>query len=121
MKYKITLNNKIYEVEVERGEAILSAVYEAATAVTVPEQPAENAPTPLPMEEGEVISSPLPGTVLRVNVVVGDSVQKGQVLLVLEAMKMENDIIAPKEGMVTYVAAAAGATVNTGDTLITIS
>jgi glutaconyl-CoA decarboxylase len=66
------------------------------------------------------VASPLPGTVLRVNVAVGQAVKAGDVLLVLEAMKMENDITAPSEGIVNAIHVASGVTVQTGDPLVSL-
>lgn len=130
MKYKVTLNAKVYEVEVEEGSAMLVDEYEAYIPVSAPAPaaapvavaPVAAAPAPAaPAAAGEVVPSPLPGTVLKVNVSAGEQVKEGQVLLVIEAMKMENEVMAPKDGTVAQVVAAKGATVNTGDPLVVIS
>ena len=133
MKYKITLNNRIYEVEVEAGKAMLLDEYEAvapaAPAPVVAAAPVAAAPAAAPAAPaaapavtgaGEPVAAPMPGTIVKVNVTAGQAVKAGDVLCVLEAMKMENDITAPKDGTVTQVVAAKGASVSTGDALVVI-
>ena len=130
MKYKVTLNGRTYEVEVEAGKAMLLDEYEAiapsapaaAAPVAAPAAaPAAAAPAaPVVTGSGEMVAAPMPGTILKVNVTNGDAVKEGQVLLVLEAMKMENEIMAPKSGTITQVAVQKGASVNTGDALVFI-
>ena len=83
--------------------------------------PAAAAPAaPVVTGSGEMVAAPMPGTILKVNVKNGDAVKEGQVLVVLEAMKMENEIMAPKSGTITQVAVQKGASVNTGDALVFI-
>ena len=131
MKYKITLNGRTYEVEVEAGKAMLLDEYEAiapsapAAAAPVAAAPvAAAAPTapaaPAVTGAGEAVTAPMPGTILKVNVQNGQAVKAGTVLVVLEAMKMENEIMAPKAGTVTQVVTSKGASVNTGDALVVI-
>ena len=131
MKYKITLNGRTYEVEVEAGKAMLLDEYEAivpsapAAPVAAPAAAAEAAPAapaaPAAVTgAGEAVNAPMPGTILKVNVTQGQAVKEGDVLCVLEAMKMENDIIAPKSGTVTQVVTAKGASVSSGDPLVVI-
>ncbi len=130
MKYKITLNNRVYEVEVEAGKAMLLDEYEAvapaapapvaAAPVAVAAAPAAAPAAPAVTGAGEAVSAPMPGTILKVNVTAGQAVKAGDVLCVLEAMKMENDIAAPKDGTVTQVVVSKGASVSTGDALIVI-
>ena len=116
MKYKVTLNNRVYEVEVEQGEAMLVNEYElAAPAVAAPAAPAA-APV-----AGEVITSPMPGNILKINVTQGQKVNEGDVLIVLEAMKMENEISATKSGMVAQISVTKGAVVETGTPLVVIA
>ncbi len=135
MKYKVTLNGRVYEVEVEAGQAMLLAEYEAiapAAPAAAPAAPAAAAPAAAPAAptaapaggavtaQGEVIGAPMPGTILKVNVQQGQAVKAGDVLCVLEAMKMENEIKAINAGTITQVVTARGATVNTGDPLVVI-
>ncbi|MDE6834355.1 MAG: biotin/lipoyl-binding protein [Ruminococcus sp.] len=133
MKYRVTLNGKTYEVEVEHGKAVLLDEYEAlapAPAVTPVPVPTESAPTPVPatpapapvsIADGETISAPMPGNIIRVDVKEGDKVKSGQVLVILEAMKMENEIVATKDGTIVQVVTSKGAVVETGSPLIVIS
>ena len=129
MKYKVTLNGRTYEVEVEAGKAMLLDEYEAiapapaaAAPVAAPvAAPAAAAPAaPAVTGSGEAVTAPMPGTILKVNVQNGQAVKAGQVLVVLEAMKMENEIMAPKDGTVTAVAVQKGASVDTGAPLVFI-
>ncbi|HOP72127.1 MAG TPA: biotin/lipoyl-binding protein [Thermoclostridium caenicola] len=133
MKYIVTLNGKNYEVEVERGQATVLKVEQAPAApVAAPAPaPAPAAPAPAPAAAqpapqaaniaGEPIKAPMPGTVLSIKVTPGAAVKKGDVVLILEAMKMENEIFAPRDGIVAQVVATQGASVNTGDVLLTLN
>ena len=131
MKYKVTLRNKVYEVEVEHGEAILLDEYEAvAPAAPVAAAPVAAAPAPAAAPAapaapaataaGEQVTSPMPGTILDVRVNAGDSVKAGQVMMILEAMKMENEIVAPRDAVVAQVVVSKGAKVETGSPLIVL-
>ena len=132
MKYKVTLNGKTYEVEVEHGKAVLLDEYEAlapapaahaAAAAPVAAAPAA-APAPaapVNLAAGETVASPMPGNILRVEVNQGDTVKAGQLLIVLEAMKMENEIVAPKDGTVVQVVTSKGSVVETGAPLVVIA
>ena len=129
MKYKVTLNGRTYEVEVEAGKAMLLDEYEAV-APCAPAAPAPAAPAPAaapaatpaaaPAGAGEAVVAPMPGNILKVAVAAGQTVKEGDLLCVLEAMKMENEILAPKAGTVTQVAVTKGATVDTGNALVYI-
>ena len=126
MKYKITISGRTYEVEVEGGKAMLLDEYEATAAapaeapVATAAAPAAPVAAPAVTGSGEAVSAPMPGTILKVNVQKGDTVKEGQVLVVLEAMKMENEIMAPKAGTITQVAVVRGASVDTGAPLVFI-
>ena len=131
MKYKVTLNGRTYEVEVEAAEAMLLSEYEAIAPAPVAAAPVAAAPAapaaapaaaaaPVVTGAGEAVNAPMPGTILKVNVTQGQAVKEGDVLCVLEAMKMENEIMAPKAGTVTQVVVSKGSSVNTGDALVVI-
>ena len=128
MKYKVTLNGKTYEVEVEEGKAVLLDEYEAlapakeapAAAPVAAAAPAPAA-APVNLAAGETIASPMPGNILRIDVKQGDTVKAGQILIILEAMKMENEIVAPKDGTVAQVVTSKGAVVETGSPLVVIA
>ena len=128
MKYKITLQGRTYEVEVEHGEAILLDEYDAvaptpaAVQATLPSAaPAENQKTDAADPgEGTPVKSPLPGSVISILVKEGDAVKSGQVLMLIEAMKMENEVLAPSDGVVKKIPVSQGAMVAAGDTLIVL-
>lgn len=110
-KYRIKLNGRVYEMEMEE-------ITGGEEAVTLKKEKVEEAPL---SSGGETISAPMPGNILNVPVNTGDLVKKGQVLVILEAMKMENEIVAPVDGRVASVSVAKGQTVNAGDVLVQIS
>ena len=112
-KFLVNVNGTSYEVEVEEIDG--AAAPKAAPAAPAP-APAPAAPAA--SGAAETISAPMPGTVVGVNVKVGDTFKRGQVLLVLEAMKMENEILAPRDGRVLNVNTTKGSAVNSGDVLI---
>ncbi len=131
-KFNVTVNGVNYDVEVEeirggRGPARAAAPRAAAPAPVAPAPAAAPAPAPAaapapaPAAGGaNVVSAPMPGNVLKVLVNQGDAVKKGQTLLILEAMKMENEIVAPADGTVQSVSAKEGSAVDTGATLVTL-
>ena len=131
MKYKITLNGRTYEVEVEAGKAMLLDEYEAiapaapaaapVAAAPVAAAPAAAPAAPAVTGAGEPVTAPMPGTILKVKVTNGQAVKAGTVLCVLEAMKMENEIMAPKDGTVTQVVISKGASVDTGAPLVVLA
>lgn len=114
-KYRVNVNGTVYEVELEEITGGAAAAPAAAAApVATPAAPA-SAPA-----GGEQITSPMPGNILSVNVSTGDTVKKGQVLMILEAMKMENEIMSPCDGKVVSVSVAKGAAVESGTLLCVI-
>lgn len=126
MKYVVTLNGKKYEVEVERGQATAVYASEAALvqAAPTPKAPAAPAAAPAataPAGKGEVVAAPMPGTILDIRCQVGQAVKAGEILFILEAMKMENEICAPRDGTVTAVCVSKASPVETGMTLCTLA
>lgn len=114
--YKVTVNGTAYEITLEAVDAADVKIAPAAPApAAAPAAPAQTAPA-----GGESVNSPMPGNILDVKVANGASVKKGDVLMILEAMKMENEIVAPCDGTVT-VAVTKGAAVETGALLCTIA
>ena len=132
MKYKVTLKGKTYEVEVNQGEAMLLDEYEAyapapAAAPAAAPAPAAAAPAAAPAAPaapvavaGEQVTSPMPGNIVKVNVKAGQAVKSGEVLAVLEAMKMENEIMAPHDATVVQILADVGTKVDTGTPIIVL-
>lgn len=118
--YRITVNGTSYDVSVEElsGGAAPVAAPVAAAPVAAPAA----APAPAAGGAGSVkVSSPMPGKILAVKANVGDSVKKGQVILILEAMKMENEVVAPEDGTIASIDVTVGASVESGDTLATLN
>ena len=128
MKYKLNLNGRTYEVEVELAEPMAMQEYQtyapapvvaaAPVAAAAPEAPVVAA-APV-AGDGLRVDAPMPGTILKVNVAPGQAVKEGDVLLILEAMKMENEIMASKAGTVSQVLVSKGSTVETGAPLVVI-
>ena len=129
-KFMINVNGSSYEVEVEEirdgsvvTQPVPAAPVAAPKAASAPAaKPAAPKAAPAPVAAGSTnISAPMPGTILSVAVKAGDSVSEGQVLCILEAMKMENEIVAPRAGTVASVSAAQGQSVNSGDVLVSLA
>ena len=143
MKYNVTLNGKIYEVDVTESDAVVTGITQvpvvtaapvaaapvaaAPVAATPVAAPAVEAPAAAPVAapaaapaDGTQIKAPMPGTIIAVKKNVGDAVKAGETVVVLEAMKMENDIVAPSDGVVKSIVAIKGSTVNTDDVLVVI-
>ncbi|TYQ15394.1 UNVERIFIED_CONTAM: Acetyl/propionyl-CoA carboxylase, alpha subunit [Acetivibrio alkalicellulosi] len=121
-KFLIKVNGNQYEVEVEEVKDGVAASEPAVSISTPAPAPKVEAPKKSGGAQGSVtVKAPMPGTILNINVNPGDAIKKGQVLLVLEAMKMENEIQSPQDGTVASVNATKGASVNAGDVLITLN
>ena len=121
MKYIVTLNGKNYEVEVEKTDAVITAVTDAAAPAAAPAPVAAPAPAaPAASAEGTKVNSPMPGTILSVSAAPGKAVKAGEVLMILEAMKMENEIVAPCDGTVKQILVQKGSTVETDAVLAVI-
>lgn len=133
-QFNITVNGKTYQVEVEEvsggsvsapvarpaeRQAVAQAPSAAETVVIKKPEPAAAAPKEIPTG-GTIINSPMPGTILDIRVTEGKAVKTGDVLMILEAMKMENEIMAPHDGAVVSVNVAKGASVNSGDILVVL-
>lgn len=125
-KYNITVNGTTYEVVVEEAGEVASAPAAAPAPVAAPAAPAAPKVAPAPKapagaQGANKVTAPMPGTILDVKVSVGQSIKKGDVVCVLEAMKMENDIPASCDGVVASVNVQKGSSVNAADVLITIN
>ncbi len=123
--YRITVNGTSYDLSVEElsgGAAPVAAPVAAAPVAAPAPAAAPAAPAPAAGGAGSVkVSSPMPGKILAVKANVGDSVKKGQVILILEAMKMENEVVAPEDGTIASIDVTVGASVESGDTLATLN
>ncbi|MDR2156979.1 MAG: biotin/lipoyl-binding protein [Clostridiales Family XIII bacterium] len=132
-QYNITVNGTTYAVEVEEvgGTPVVTSAATAVpapAAVPVPPAPVPApAPSPAPAPAAQapsagaaVVDAPMPGTILDIRVSPGQAVSEGDVLLILEAMKMENEIVAPQGGVVDAILTAKGASVNAGDGLVSL-
>ena len=121
-KFMINVNGKSYEVDVEEITGGAPVAVSSPAPVAVPAvAPAPAAPAATGSAGSVTVDAPMPGTVLSVKVKVGDAVKAGQAVVVLEAMKMENEIAAPQDGTVASVNVSQGDSVNTGDLLVTLN
>lgn len=127
-KFNITVNGKTYEVDVEEvgGAPAVAAPVQAASTPSVQAAAPKAAPKPAaqksaPVAGAEQVKAPMPGTIVSVKVNVGDTVKSGDVVCILEAMKMENEIMAGKDGKVVGVSVGNGDSVNSGDVLVSIA
>jgi biotin carboxyl carrier protein len=127
--YTITVNGNTYDVSVEEGVRSAQAaapVAKPAAVAAAPKAPAQDTPAaPVAAPSGNAgsvkVSSPMPGKILSVKATIGQKVKKGDVILILEAMKMENEIVSPQDGTVASVNVSAGQTVEAGNLLATLS
>lgn len=113
-KYKVNVNGTVYEVTVELMDGAAPVAAAPAAAAPAP------APAPAAVAGGEKVSAPMPGTILDVRVSNGQTVKKGDILFILEAMKMENEIMAPCGGTIASVSVTKGAAVDSGALLCVI-
>lgn len=125
-KYRIILDGKTYEMEVEKVDGSAVAAAKAApkaaepVKTTEPVKTASKVQSSAPTTGGNVVKSPMPGTILKVFANAGDTVKKGQSVLVLEAMKMENEIVSPRDGKITALYVAQGNAVQGNDALFEV-
>ena len=125
-KYNVTVNGVTYEVVVEEAGEVAAAPAPQAPQTADPAAP-KAAPAPAakpaatkPAAGAKTVNAPMPGTILKVNVKVGDAVKKNDLICILEAMKMENEIFAAEDGTVTAINTPQGTSVNTGDAIVTL-
>lgn len=127
-KFRVQVNGNVYEVEVEElGSAAAPAAVKPVAAPPAPSRAAAPAPAPAPAAAPATrpagangVSAPMPGTIIDIKVSVGQKVEPRTVVMLLEAMKMENEIFAGRAGVVKEIAVQKGSSVNTGDLLVTI-
>ena len=119
--YTITVNGNVYDVTVEEGTGSTAGAAKAATPKAAAPKAAPKAAAPAGAQGAVKVNAPMPGKILKVNVNAGTAVKKGDVLFVLEAMKMENEICAPQDGTVATVECAAGDSVESGKVLVSMN
>ena len=119
-KYRVNVNGTAYEVEIEEMTDASAAAPVAAAPAAAPAPAAEPKAAPSGEAGAVKVTSPMPGTILKVDVTAGQAVKKGDTICILEAMKMENAIPAPQDGTIASVNVAKGASVNTGDLLASL-
>ena len=128
-KFMINVNGNSYEVEVEEVGVSNASQRPAVSTPSAPAPASTPAPKVAPKEEKkevvvsagqEVVEAPMPGNIWKIEVKEGDTVKAGDILLILEAMKMENEILAPRDGVVASINTTQGAAVNTGDKLVVL-
>lgn len=120
-KFKIKVDGEEYLVEMEEIGGVPVVTPDPQNQPTVEEVPVVSTPAPAPVAASEdAMTSPMPGTILKLLVSVGDTVSENQPLLILEAMKMENEIVCKKSGVVQGIHVTQGDVVNAGDALITV-
>ena len=117
--YTITVNGNVYNVTVEEGTT--AGVVQAPAAAPKAAPAAPKAAAPAGAQGSVVVTAPMPGKILGVKASAGQAVKRGQVLLILEAMKMENEIVAPQDGTVASINVNKGDTVNSGDVLVSMN
>lgn len=118
--YTITVNGKVYEVTVEEGFS--GQAQSGAAPVSAPAAPSNTPKAPAPAAAGAVkVSAPMPGKILDIRVSAGQAVKRGDVLMILEAMKMENEIVSPQDGTVAGIQVSVGSAVEAGDTLASLN
>lgn len=125
-RYNVTVNGNIYQVEVEEVKGEFTSTPNVAPEKPIALAPVQKPAAPAPVVKksnasGEKIDCPMPGTIVKINITEGAAVKKGDVLFVLEAMKMENEIMSPVDGTIAEINVAKGAAVNTGDVLAVIA
>jgi biotin carboxyl carrier protein len=127
MKYVVSLNGKNYEVDVEKTQAVITSISDAHAAPVPTASSAASAPASpaavsaaAPVSGGTEIKAPMPGTIVSVEIAPGQSVKAGEIIMILEAMKMENDIVAPVDGVIKQILVNKGASVNTDEILAII-
>ncbi len=127
-KYNVTVNGVVYEVEVEEvGAGAVATPVAAPVAPATPAAPTaapaapKATPAPAAATGAVTVKAPMPGNIIKVNVKTGDSVKKGDILCILEAMKMENEICAPSDGVIAGVNVVQGASVQTDDVLLSLN